>query len=90
MGLGTHLTQPCFDFCQTPVLGQGLSPRLRLGVDFTFAWYQQQEQEQEQEQEESSPKFSKKERYYRSGILYADLVYKKKNRGQMWGRYLPM
>ena len=25
-------------FCQTPVLGQVFSSRLRLGVDFTFAW----------------------------------------------------
>ena len=25
-------------YCQTPVLGQGFSPRLRLGVDFTFVW----------------------------------------------------
>ena len=25
-------------FCQTPVLGQGFSPRLILGVDYTIAW----------------------------------------------------
>ena len=25
-------------FCQTPVLGQVFSSRLRLGVDFTFNW----------------------------------------------------
>ena len=24
-------------FCQTPVLGRGFSPSLRLGVGFTFA-----------------------------------------------------
>ena len=25
-------------FCQTPVIGQVFSSRLRLGVDFTFDW----------------------------------------------------
>ena len=29
--------------CQTPVLGRIFSPRLRLGVDITFAWEQQEQ-----------------------------------------------
>ena len=49
------MKSPIHYFCQTPDLG------LRLGVDFTFAWQWQQEQ-----QEEYSPKFSKKECYFRS------------------------
>ena len=43
-----------FCLCQTPVLVQVFSSRLRLGVDFTFAWSQQEEEEEE----ESSPNFS--------------------------------
>ena len=33
-----QLQEANIGYCQTPVLGQGFSPRLRLGVDFTFAW----------------------------------------------------